>query len=72
MTFSFYLTWTPYAVVSFLSMLGTAAPKIAQTLAILFAKSGTVINPILYIFFNKEVSNNGFQKLPTKGQPFKR
>ena len=62
MTFSFYLTWTPYAINSFLSMLGIKPPKIAQTLTILFAKSGTVINPILYIFFNKEVSKNSFQK----------
>ena len=56
MTFSFYLTWTPYAANSFLSMIGILTPKLIQILAILFAKSGTVINPILYIFFNKEVS----------------
>ena len=68
MTFSFYLTWTPYAINSFLSMIGTKPPKIAQTLTILFAKSGTVINPILYIFFNKEVSRNIYQKI--EGQSF--
>ena len=68
MTFSFYLTWTPYAINSFLSMLGIKPPKIAQTLTILFAKSGTVINPILYIFFNKEVSKNSFQNI--ERQPF--
>ena len=57
MTISFYLSWMPYALNCILTMLGVFVPHIPQVIAILFAKSGTVINPILYIFFNKEVSN---------------
>ena len=57
MTLSFYITWLPYAINCLLAMSGVILPHAANVIAILFAKSGTVINPILYIFFNKEVSN---------------
>ena len=55
MTLSFYLSWTPYAINCLLTMSGVSLPYVANVIAILFAKSGTVINPILYILFNKDV-----------------
>ena len=56
MTLAFYLSWMPYALVCLLVMSGVKIPKRYQMFASLFAKSGTLINPILYIFFNKDVS----------------
>ena len=56
MTLSFYFTWLPYAINCLLTMSGGLVPYIADVIAILFAKSGAVINPILYIYFNKDVS----------------
>ena len=56
MTVSFYLSWLPYAVDCLLIMCGVMVPRNYHVVSVLFAKSGTVINPILYIFFNKEVS----------------
>ena len=57
MTVSFYLSWLPYAADCLLIMCGVTVSSKFHVIAVLFAKSGTVINPILYIFFNKEVSN---------------
>ena len=56
MTMSFYLSWTPYAFNCILNMAGVLIPHVANIIAILFAKCGTVINPTLYIFCNKGVS----------------
>ena len=57
MTVSFYLSWTPYAINSLLTMLGVWTPNhLLSVIAILFAKSATLINPILYIVFNNDVS----------------
>ena len=56
MTLSFYVSWTPYAIYGILRMIGVLLPRLVVVLSILFAKSGTIINPILYIFFNKGVS----------------
>ena len=55
-TLSFYITWTPYAIGSVLAMSSTLTHKNVRAISILFAKSGIVFNPILYIFFNKDVS----------------
>ena len=57
MTISFYICWTPYAIYSLLTILGVTVSIVPSMLALLFAKSGVVVNPIIYIFFNKEVSN---------------
>ena len=56
MTISFYLIWTPYAIVSLMGILGAYVPAAASVLALLFAKLGVIGNPIIYIFFNKEVT----------------
>ena len=55
MTVSFYVSWTPYAMNSILAMSGISLPRLVNVIAILCSKSGTVINPILYIFYNKSV-----------------
>ena len=55
MTVSFYMCWTPYATIVILQMVGVNAPIFPSALAFLFAKLGVVINPIIYIFYNKEV-----------------
>ena len=41
---------------SLIVMSGVKIPQEYQMFAALFAKSGTLANPILYIFFNKDVS----------------
>ena len=56
MTLAFYFTWIPYAISSLLTMVGVSIHPIANVIAILCAKSSIVINPILYIFYNKDVS----------------
>ena len=56
MTISFYISWTPYAINSLLIMSGYDVPHIPNVIAVLFAKSATIVNPILYIFLNKDVS----------------
>ena len=57
MTLSFYICWTPYATCALLRVLGVLKePPLSNVLATLFAKTETVVNPILYIFFNNEVS----------------
>ena len=57
MTFSFYVCWTPYAIKVILELFGIPI-SVAQSLLLLgFAKLGVIVNPILYIFYNKEVIN---------------
>ena len=56
MTLTFYISWAPYALTSFLTIIGHSLPHLPNVIAILLAKSGTVINPILYIFLNNDVS----------------
>ena len=56
MTLAFFTCWLPYAVLCLYSMLGGRGPASIFVLPILFAKSSIVWNPLLYIFFNDEVS----------------
>ena len=56
MTLSFYLTWTPYAIDCILAMSGIRVPENVKIFALLFSKSGTIINPALYIYSNTKVS----------------
>ena len=56
MTISFYLCWTPYATISLMSILSFSITVAASVVALLFAKLGVVGNPIIYIFFNKDVN----------------
>ena len=56
MTISFYVCWTPYAIKCILAILQIHLSPVLSGLAILFAKLGVVINPLIYIFNNKDVS----------------
>ena len=57
MTLSFYVCWTPYAIKVILELLGMPLAVAQSLLLLIFAKSGVIVNPILYIFYNKEVIN---------------
>ncbi|CAD5125348.1 DgyrCDS13587 [Dimorphilus gyrociliatus] len=49
MSSAFFLAWTPYAIVSFMSSLNMQTISIAATpIPAIFAKSSTVYNPIVY------------------------
>ena len=56
MTFCFYVAWLPYAINSLLMMSGLLVPYGWNVIAVLFAKSTTISNPIMYIFLNKIVN----------------
>ena len=58
MTFSFYVCWTPYAIKVILELCGIPLSVTQSLLLLVFAKLGVIVNPILYIFYNKEVSNS--------------
>ena len=57
MTFSFYVCWTPYAIKVILELFGIPLSVAQSLLLLVFAKLGVMVNPILYIFYNKEVIN---------------
>ena len=56
MALSFYICWTPYAVRCILAMVGVDLNAKFSGVSILISKLGVIVNPILYIFHNKEVS----------------
>ena len=60
MTLSFYVCWTPYAFRCILGMIGFDLNAELSGVSILFSKLGVIINPVLYIFYNKEVSLDVF------------
>ena len=55
-TASFYICWLPYATKCILTIAGFRVPPVISAVAVLFAKAGTVIHPIIYIWFNKQVN----------------
>ena len=55
MTLSFYVCWTPYVLRVILDLFGVPLSAIVPVLCLHLAKLRIIINPILYIFFNKEV-----------------
>ena len=55
MTLSFYVCWTPYAIRAILELFGVQLSVVLSVSTLVFAKLGVIINPILYIFYNKEV-----------------
>ena len=60
MTVSFYISWTPYAINSLLLIFGFEVTMTLSISSLLFAKSGAVINPLIYIFANKEVMTSNY------------
>ena len=64
MTVSFYISWTPYAINSLLLIFGFDVTMTLSISSLLFAKSGAVINPLIYIFANKEVMTSNDISIP--------
>ena len=56
MILSFYLCWTPYAIRCILGMVEVELNAKLSGISILFSKLGVIMNPLVYIFYNKEVS----------------
>ena len=56
MILSFYLCWTPYAIRCILGMVEIELNAKLSGISILFSKLGVIMNPLVYIFYNKEVS----------------
>ena len=63
MTLSFYLCWTPYAIRCILGMVEVELNAKLSGISILFSKLGVIMNPLVYIFYNKEVSLHKFTSL---------
>lgn len=58
MVVCYLLCWLPYGVVALLATfgpLGLVTPEVSIIPSIL-AKTSTVINPVIYVFMNKQVS----------------
>ena len=56
MVLSYFLVWGPYATVTILEVFGH---RLNDTITYVFgnlAKTGGIVNPVIYIFFNKMVS----------------
>ena len=60
MALSFYICWTPYAIRCLLGMVGVDLNFRLSGASILFSKLGVIVNPIIYIFHNNEVSRKMF------------
>ena len=61
MTISFYVCWTPYVLRVILDLFGVPLSAIVPVLCLHLAKLRIIVNPILYIFFNKEVRFSFFK-----------
>eukprot|EP00794_Sanderia_malayensis_P020241 gene20241-22222_t len=72
MTTSFMISWTPYAVISFLSSYFSAyvtVPISLGTVAAVFAKVSTILNPIIYSFMYARFRQN--MAIPCFGKIFR-
>lgn len=56
----YLLCWMPYGVVAMMATFGppNIISPVASVVPSLLAKSSTVINPLIYILMNKQVSQN--------------
>ena len=61
---SFFVVWTPYAVVSFCAAFGKlqSIPPLATTIPAMFAKTSMLLNPIIYVIRYKRF-REGIKKL---------
>ena len=53
---SFYFVWIPYVIVALLMLAGYHVPTHTQLASTLLAKFGVIINPYVFVFRNKDVS----------------
>lgn len=61
---SFLLAWTPYAVVSFLTVLGRTFNPIAISACSVFAKTSFFLNPILYAMVSRKFRQRVIRAFP--------
>lgn len=54
LVFAHLISWTPYAVVSFITLLGVRISPVAMSVPSIFAKISFILNPILYAFFSRK------------------
>ena len=57
MVASFWGAWTSYLIVSCLQMAGIEIPRSVVLVANFLTKIGVIVNPIVLVFLNKDVSN---------------
>ena len=59
---SFLTAWTAYALVCFLRLMGIHILPMAVAAAMLLAKMGGLLNAIVLVFMNEQVSKLNFSK----------
>ena len=62
---AYLLAWTPYAVVSLLTVLGTMLNPIVVSSCAVFAKTSFFLNPVMYISFSPKFRRMMIQSIPT-------
>lgn len=74
MVLCYLVCWLPYGVLALLSTFGPGEPLSPEASIVpsLLAKFSTVVNPFIYIFMNKQVSesNCSTAKCPTSEAPW--
>ena len=66
MTAGFYVCWSPYAIKCILSIVDIQVSVLSSIFAVLITKLEVIINPIIYIFSNNQVTYNKKFSLSTK------
>ena len=64
----YLLCWMPYGVVAMMATFGRpgVVSPVASVVPSILAKSSTVINPVIYILMNKQVSLHSDVSWPTR------
>lgn len=72
MVTGYLLCWMPYGVVAMLSSFGRpgAVPPAASLIPSLLAKTSTVLNPVIYLLLNKQVTTFPLQMFFTRSPSF--
>lgn len=52
---SFYVVWIAYVSVAVLILVGYQVPEHTQLASALLTKFGVIINPVIFVFRNKDV-----------------
>lgn len=61
---AFMVSWSPYAVVSFLAVIGRKVHPIAASTCSVFAKISFILNPILYAIFSRKFRRRMVRVVP--------
>lgn len=70
MVASFLITWTPYAVVTFLNIVKIPVPSSVHVFPTMFAKLSCAINPVIYSAFCHNFREAAARALPCKNKIF--